>query len=161
MAIIQKHQYVIRDIDIFKKLNNNNSIYESFNQSIINYIYIYIYYVIDCKKLFHTKCIQNGGVLQMPCIQQNGSNRPTNRRKHRKPSSAGHKGHITPSITNNQSNSTVGGKFSLTGTSEFTDRTDKIISDVRELKLMQDFITKKVSSFIIFFSWRVGCLLVN
>lgn len=97
----------------------------------------------------------------MPCIQQNGSNRPTNRRKHRKPSSAGHKGHITPSIANNQSNSTVGGKFSLTGTSEFTDRTDKIISDVRELKLMQDFITKKVSSFIIFFSWRVGCLLVN
>lgn len=128
-------------MDILKKLNNSNSIYESFNQFIINYIY----YVVDCKKLFHTKCIQNGGVLQMPCIQQNGSNRPTNRRKHRKPSSAGNKGHITPSIANNQSNSTVGGKFSLTGTSEFTDRTDKIISDVRELKLMQDFITKKVS----------------
>lgn len=83
----------------------------------------------------------------MPCVQQNGSNRPTNRRKHRKPSSAGHKAHISPNIVNNQNNSTVGGKFSLTGTSEFTDRTDKIISDVRELKLMQDFITKKVSSF--------------
>jgi len=89
----------------------------------------------------------------MPCIQQNGSNRQTNRRKHRKPSSAGDKAHITPNIANNQSNSTVG-KFSLTGTSEFTDRTDKIISDVRELKMMQDFITKKVSStfvFIIFY----------
>jgi len=80
----------------------------------------------------------------MPCIQQNGSNRPTNRRKHRKPPSAGNKAHITPNITNNQNNTTIG-KFSLTGTSEFTDRTDKIISDVRELKMMQDFITKKVS----------------
>ncbi|XP_025411896.1 unconventional myosin-IXb-like isoform X3 [Sipha flava] len=97
----------------------------------------------DCKKLFHTKCIQNGGVLQMPCIQQNGGNRPTNRRKHRKPASAGNKAHITPNLANNQNNSTIG-KFSLTGTSEFTDRTDKIISDVRELKMMQDFITKKL-----------------
>lgn len=35
-------------------------------------------------------------------------------------------------------------KFSLTGTSEFTDRTDKIISDARELQLMQDFITNKI-----------------
>ncbi|XP_050441866.1 unconventional myosin-IXAb-like isoform X2 [Adelges cooleyi] len=97
----------------------------------------------DCKKLFHTKCIQNGGVLQMPCIHQNGSNRPTNRRKPRKPLSVGNKAHITPNIPSNQ-NSTAVGKFSLTGTSEFTDRTDKIISDVRELKLMQDFITKKL-----------------
>ncbi|VVC45493.1 Ubiquitin-related domain,Myosin head, motor domain,Rho GTPase-activating protein domain,P-loop [Cinara cedri] len=97
----------------------------------------------DCKKLFHTKCIQNGGVLQMPCIQQNGGNRPTNRRKPRKPVSAGNKAHITPNIANNQNNTTIG-KFSLTGTSEFTDRTDKIISDVRELKMMQDFITKKL-----------------
>lgn len=80
----------------------------------------------------------------MPCIHQNGSNRPNNRRKPRKPISARNKAHITPIITNSQSSSTVG-KFSLTGTSEFTDRTDKIISDVRELKLMQDFITKKVS----------------
>jgi myosin IX len=102
-----------------------------------------LYYILDCKKLFHTKCIQNGGVLQMPCIQQNGSNRPTNRRKPRKPVPSGNKAHITPNIANNQ-NTTIG-KFSLTGTSEFTDRTDKIISDVRELKMMQDFITKKVS----------------
>lgn len=84
----------------------------------------------------------------MPCIQQNGSNRPNNRRKHRKQLvTTTNKAHITPNIANNQNNSTIG-KFSLTGTSEFTDRTDKIISDVRELKMMQDFITKKVSSFI-------------
>jgi len=108
-----------------------------------------LYYILDCKKLFHTKCIQNGGVLQMPCIQQNGCNRPTNRRKPRKPTPAGIKAHITPNIANNQNNTTIG-KFSLTGTSEFTDRTDKIISDVRELKMMQDFITKKVSLYFLF-----------
>lgn len=79
----------------------------------------------------------------MPCIQQNGNNRPTNRRKPRKPATVGNKAHITPNIANNQNSTTIG-KFSLTGTSEFTDRTDKIISDVRELKMMQDFITKKV-----------------
>jgi len=84
----------------------------------------------------------------MPCIQQNGCNRPTNRRKPRKPAPAGIKAHITPNIANNQNNTTIG-KFSLTGTSEFTDRTDKIISDVRELKMMQDFITKKVSLYFL------------
>lgn len=84
----------------------------------------------------------------MPCIQQNGGNRPNSRRKHRKQLvTTTNKAHITPNIANNQNNSTIG-KFSLTGTSEFTDRTDKIISDVRELKMMQDFITKKVSFYI-------------
>jgi len=43
-----------------------------------------------------------------------------------------------------ETKSAVEGKFSLTGTSQFTDSTDKIISDARELQLMQDFITKKV-----------------
>jgi hypothetical protein len=38
-----------------------------------------------------------------------------------------------------------GSKFNLTGTSEFTDSTDKIISDATELQLMQDFITQKAS----------------
>lgn len=85
----------------------------------------------------------------MPCIQQNLNNRPNNRQKRRKPASTGNKAHITPNITNNQNATTIG-KFSLTGTSEFTDRTDKIISDVRELKMMQDFITKKVSLFIVY-----------
>uniref|UniRef100_A0A8D8RHW2 Unconventional myosin-IXb n=1 Tax=Cacopsylla melanoneura TaxID=428564 RepID=A0A8D8RHW2_9HEMI len=36
------------------------------------------------------------------------------------------------------------GKFNLTGTSEFTDSTDKIISDAKELQLMHDFITQKI-----------------
>lgn len=116
-------------------MNNNINLFENV-----------FYYFIDCKKLFHTKCIQNGGVLQMPCIQPNGSNRPTNRRKPRKPASSNNKTLMTPSNANNQNNTAIG-KFNLTGTSEFTDRTDKIISDVRELKMMQDFITKKVSSY--------------
>lgn len=82
-----------------------------------------------CKKLFHTKCIQNGGGLEMPCDLVPG------RRKYRKHSQTPydiHKRIVSES------------KFNLTGTSEFTDRTDKIISDARELQLMQDFITKKI-----------------
>lgn len=35
-------------------------------------------------------------------------------------------------------------KFSLTGTSEFTDRTDQIITGPEELTLMQQFITDKI-----------------
>lgn len=95
-------------------------------------------YFSDCKQLFHTKCIQNGGVVQLPCQVPTSSSSGT-RRKHRKHSrtpyekSSIHHPHQPVS------------QFSLTGTSEFTDRTDKIISDVRELQLMQDFITKKVS----------------
>ncbi|XP_071450412.1 unconventional myosin-IXb-like isoform X2 [Hetaerina americana] len=84
----------------------------------------------DCKQIFHTKCIQNGGVLQMPCQQTSGGGKP-GRRKYRKHSR-------TPYDMNKP------GKFNLTGTSEFTDSTDKIISDARELQLMQDFITKKI-----------------
>lgn len=36
------------------------------------------------------------------------------------------------------------GKFNLTGTSEFTDRTDQIIAGAEELTLMQQFITEKI-----------------
>lgn len=115
--------------------------------------------VIDCKRLFHTKCIQNGGVLQLPCTQQHVSADGGGRRKRRKhprvpydkapvPSAA-----TSPSLLNQHSQSlkestssvNSSGKFSLTGTSEFTDSTDKIISDAKELQLMQDFINKKVS----------------
>lgn len=89
-----------------------------------------------CKKLFHTKCIQNRGVLEMPCEMRSssGSDSSKPRRKYRKHSQ-------TPYDMNKQQ---VTSKFSLTGTSEFTDRTDKIISDARELQLMQDFITNKI-----------------
>lgn len=89
-----------------------------------------------CKKMFHTKCIQNRGVLEMPCEMRStsGSDGGKPRRKYRKYSQ-------TPYDMNKQ---VVTSKFSLTGTSEFTDRTDKIISDARELQLMQDFITNKI-----------------
>lgn len=41
-------------------------------------------------------------------------------------------------------NASVTSNFNLTKTSEFMDRTDKIISDATELQAMQDFITKKI-----------------
>ncbi|XP_043276757.1 unconventional myosin-IXAa-like isoform X2 [Venturia canescens] len=88
------------------------------------------YKCVDCKQLYHVKCIQNGGVLKMPCILAN----TPNRRKNRKPAR-------TPYDTAKQA---VVSKFSLTGTSAFSDSTDKIISDAKELALMQDFITKKI-----------------
>lgn len=40
--------------------------------------------------------------------------------------------------------SSVSSNFNLTGTSEFIDRTDKIISDANELQAMQNFITEKI-----------------
>ncbi|XP_020292131.1 unconventional myosin-IXb-like isoform X2 [Pseudomyrmex gracilis] len=88
------------------------------------------YKCVDCKQLYHVKCIQNGGVLKMPCLFAN----TPNRRKNRKPPR-------TPYDTTKQ---TVASKFSLTGTSAFSDSTDKIISDAKELALMQEFITKKI-----------------
>nr|XP_034195854.1 unconventional myosin-IXAa-like isoform X2 [Osmia lignaria] len=88
------------------------------------------YKCIDCKQLYHVKCIQNGGVLKMPCILAN----TPGRRKNRKP----------PRTPYDASKQTVAPKFSLTGTSAFSDSTDKIISDAKELALMQDFITKKI-----------------
>ncbi|OAD54572.1 Unconventional myosin-IXa [Eufriesea mexicana] len=88
------------------------------------------YKCIDCKQLYHVKCIQNGGVLKMPCILAN----TPGRRKNRKP----------PRTPYDAAKQTVASKFSLTGTSAFSDSTDKIISDAKELDLMQEFITKKI-----------------
>lgn len=88
------------------------------------------YKCVDCKQLYHVKCIQNGGVLKMPCLLAN----TPNRRKNRKP----------PRTPYDASKQAVASKFSLTGTSAFSDSTDKIISDAKELALMQDFITKKI-----------------
>ncbi|KAG7203587.1 hypothetical protein KM043_013630 [Ampulex compressa] len=88
------------------------------------------YKCVDCKQLYHVKCIQNGGVLKMPCILAN----TPGRRKNRKP----------PRTPYDATKQTVASKFSLTGTSAFSDSTDKIISDAKELALMQDFITKKI-----------------
>lgn len=47
-------------------------------------------------------------------------------------------------LLTDQSKGSVSSNFSLTGTSEFMDRTDKIISDATELQAMQHFITKKI-----------------
>ncbi|XP_033226545.1 unconventional myosin-IXb-like isoform X2 [Belonocnema kinseyi] len=84
----------------------------------------------ECKQLYHVKCIQNGGVLRMPCSMAN-----TPGRRNRKKTAR------TPYENIKQA---VASKFSLTGTSAFSDSTDKIISDAKELALMQDFITKKI-----------------
>lgn len=91
-----------------------------------------------CKKIFHTKCIQNRNVLRMPCdVKASGSldSAKPGRRKTRKHSK-------TPYDLKAQSVST--NKFSLTKTSEFTDRADQIISDTKELQQMQTFITSKI-----------------
>lgn len=82
---------------------------------------------LDCKILVHTKCIQNGGIKSIRCDK-----RPAKRVKkvsEREKISAGTSG-------------TPNSKFS--GTKEYTDSTDKIISDAKELQLMQDFITQKI-----------------
>ncbi|XP_051155155.1 unconventional myosin-IXa-like isoform X1 [Leptopilina boulardi] len=84
----------------------------------------------DCKQLYHVKCIQNGGVLKMPCMMANAPNRRNRKKTGRT---------IYENVKQN-----VTSKFSLTGTSAFSDSTDKIISDAKELALMQDFITKKI-----------------
>ncbi|XP_076251183.1 unconventional myosin-IXb-like isoform X1 [Rhynchophorus ferrugineus] len=92
------------------------------------------YKCTNCKKLFHTKCIQNKGINEMPCDSQRNSNDPgKGKRKHRKHSRAPYDVQKSEEA-----------KFNLTGTSEFTDRTDQIISGSEELTLMQEFIAEKI-----------------
>ncbi|KAI5651615.1 myosin head (motor domain) domain-containing protein [Phthorimaea operculella] len=94
---------------------------------------------IDCKQLYHTKCIQNKGVITMPCsspVTVASRGRHKNRKRILIKDSALN---LIP-----DSKSPVSSNFSLTGTSEFMDRTDKIISDATELQAMQTFITKKI-----------------
>ncbi|XP_018913813.1 unconventional myosin-IXb isoform X2 [Bemisia tabaci] len=98
----------------------------------------------DCKHIFHTKCIQNGGVLKVPCLHAVGTDGGGGIWKYRKQSRVVAEKSNSQTSLNCDRIASSGGKFSLTGTSEFTDSTDKIISDARELKLMQDFITKKI-----------------
>ncbi|XP_053611265.1 unconventional myosin-IXa-like isoform X4 [Plodia interpunctella] len=94
---------------------------------------------IDCKQLYHTKCIQNKGVITMPCtspVVANAKTRPRNRKRiiMKEPYN----------MLGDQAKGSVTSNFNLTGTSEFMDRTDKIISDATELQAMQNFITKKI-----------------
>lgn len=94
----------------------------------------------SCQLMFHSKCVQNELANAFPCSSIRSldlhddlfceSPGTIGRRKPRKSNK-----HLTEKP----------GKFSLTGTSEFTDRTDQIISGVRELELMQEFISQKVS----------------
>lgn len=93
------------------------------------------YKCTSCKTLFHTKCIQNKGVYEIPCELHRPGSDPSKhgRRKLRKHSRAPY-----------DLNKSEEAKFSLTGTSEFTDRTDQIITGAEELTLMQAFIAEKI-----------------
>lgn len=92
------------------------------------------YKCTTCKQQFHTKCIQNKSVLEMPCESPRGNAEVrSGRRKHRKHSR-------TPYDLRKPDES----KFNLTRTSEFTDRTDQIITGAEELTLMEKFITNKI-----------------
>lgn len=81
------------------------------------------YRCLDCKLLVHTKCIQNGGVKTLQCEAKR-----SRRLRSKNIDKTGV--HIPNS------------KYS--GTREYTDSTDKIISDAKELQKMQDFITQKI-----------------
>lgn len=76
---------------------------------------------LDCKVLVHTKCIQNGGVKTLQCEAKRSKRRKSQW---------------------NEKIFTPNSKYS--GTREYKDSTDKIISDAKELQLMQDFITQKI-----------------
>lgn len=97
--------------------------------------------------MFHTKCIQNGGVLQLPCHPSVGSGSRKNKQSRK---SARLLAGAVQASTGGSSHSHAQAKFNLQGTSEFTDSTDKIISGIKELQLMQDFITKKVMVFFVY-----------
>jgi myosin-9 len=84
---------------------------------------------LDCKILVHTKCIQNGGIKSIKCGAKNRSGKRVKKFSEREKLNA-------------VGGSTPNSKFS--GTKEYTDSTDKIISDAKELQLMQDFITQKI-----------------
>ncbi|XP_022914623.2 unconventional myosin-IXa-like isoform X3 [Onthophagus taurus] len=107
----------------------------SFCNNLIDAFAMQGYKCANCKKIFHTKCIQNKSVLKIPCENKLVSeNNKSGRRKYRKHSKAPYD-LSKPGYTN---------KFSVTNTSEFTDRADQIISDTKELQRMQDFITSKI-----------------
>lgn len=77
----------------------------------------------DCKLLVHTKCIQNGGVKSLQC------DKSSSKRQLRK---------------NTEKEKATPRNSKYSGTREYTDSTDKIISDAKELQQMQDFIAQKI-----------------
>lgn len=88
---------------------------------------------IDCKVLVHTKCIQNGGVKTLQCEAK-----PSKRLRKNVDKSL-----VTTAAAAAATTTTPNSKYS--GTREYKDSTDKIISDAKELQLMQEFITQKIS----------------
>lgn len=86
---------------------------------------------MDCKVLVHTKCIQNGGVKTLQCEAK-----PSKRLRKNVDKSLAATAAASAATTPNS-------KYS--GTREYKDSTDKIISDAKELQLMQEFITQKIS----------------
>jgi hypothetical protein len=96
------------------------------------------YRCLDCKVLLHTKCIQNGGIKSIQC-----DTKRSKRLRKTAEKSLSHGGATSGTgIYNSIGDSTPNSKCS--GTREYTDSTDKIISDAKELQLMQDFITQKI-----------------
>lgn len=107
-----------------------------------------------CKGTFHSKCVQNGMIQGVHCrnnrqafshddsilITSMTEKSGTGTRRKTKPRKQKTDGDVNPV----PASSAKAGKFSLTGTSEFTDRTDQIISGVKELKQMQEFISNKI-----------------
>lgn len=85
---------------------------------------------LDCKLLVHTKCIQNGGVKTLHCEAKRSKRQL---RKNFDKSAAAAATTAAPARNS---------KYS--GTREYTDSADKIISDAKELQLMQDFIAQKI-----------------
>lgn len=107
----------------------------------------------SCKGIYHSKCVQNGMIQRVPCPNNrqllvfssvNDENLTTPSSASDKSSSARRKPKPRKQKTDSDVTLSKAGKFNLTGTSEFTDRTDQIISGVKELRLMQDFISNKI-----------------
>ncbi|XP_050309561.1 unconventional myosin-IXa-like isoform X2 [Anthonomus grandis grandis] len=110
----------------------------SFCDQKIDMFYTQGYKCTLCKKLFHPKCIQNN-VFENPCpIRRSGPE--IGKVKHKQTARKQRKYSGAPIDVNKSEEA----KFSLTGTSEFTDRTDQIITGAEELTLMQEFIAEKI-----------------
>uniref|UniRef100_A0A182K1V4 Phorbol-ester/DAG-type domain-containing protein n=1 Tax=Anopheles christyi TaxID=43041 RepID=A0A182K1V4_9DIPT len=102
------------------------------------------YRCLDCKVLVHTKCIQNGGIKSLQCAAAKRSKRI---RTGGGGGAGGGSGLGGSSSKHDKHHPIGGGSASgqkISSTREYTDSTDKIISDAKELQLMQDFITQKI-----------------
>ncbi|XP_021968609.1 unconventional myosin-IXa isoform X2 [Folsomia candida] len=99
---------------------------------------------IQCQLMFHSKCVQNELANAFPCSNSTKSLDVNDDlfTIEKSPSTMGRR----KGRKQNKNIVEKPGKFNfrMTGTSEFTDRTDQIISGVRELQLMQEFISKKI-----------------